>query len=290
MSGVTSSRPCSNPFRRLFGRPSAALALAALGLALVWAPQSALAVSGTWTGGTSTDWGTATNWSGSTIAGQNISVGTNTTDTATFNSAATYLTVLPDLNRYIGNITFDTVAGNFVIGSAVGNTLYLGPNTVQIAKSFRSTGATETIAAPINLYKAASATTGSTTTFSNASYDSTNSMVFSGPITTNEGTTSSVATLTLSGSGSYLTAAQTNNLISGVISDGYPTAYLRVTKYGLSNWTLNAANSFYGVVYDWGGSMTLDFSANNTPDGNNILWHGLASGNQISIESASLIL
>ena len=169
------------------------LSLAVVCGAVALAPQLAMAASGTWIGGTDTNWGNSANWSGGTIAGTNLTLVTTTaniTDTATFNTA-TNLTVIPDANRYVASITFDTLAGNFTIGQSSGNTLYMAPGTVQIARTIRGTGLTETVAAPLNLYSLTPSTS-ATFNFFNNSPDPTNSLVISGNISSNLTATTSI--------------------------------------------------------------------------------------------------
>ncbi len=260
------------------------------------APQLAVAASGTWNGATDQNWANTANWTGGppgVVAGTDRTLATTalTTDTATFNNNPAIpanLTVLPDLNRYVANLTFDSAAGSFTIGQTGGNTLYLAPGTTNIAQTIRGTGLTETLAGPLMFYRSITPDTGSTYTFSNSSFDPTNKLVISGPITTNVGGTTT-GTISLGGTGSITgnwAASQTTNTLSSTIDN--TGGNLRLTKYGLSNWNITAAQKFNGVLYMWGGTTTLDFNAAGVTT--DLLWNGKATANAMSIESGNLIL
>ena len=76
-------------------------------------------------------------------------------------------------------------------------------------------------------------------------------------------------------------------MLSGSIQD--PGGYMRLLKYGLNTWTVNAAQTYAGDTYLMGGTMTLNFAAAGAPT-TNILYNGLATPGRITMESANLYL
>src|SRR6266567_199767 len=85
-------------------------------LSILGSSGSAFAVSGTWNStATSGAWQTPTNWVSSNVPG--ATSGTTNADTATFNSTSSATSIVPDANRNLENITFDTSAAAYTIGT-----------------------------------------------------------------------------------------------------------------------------------------------------------------------------
>ena len=118
---------------------------------MVSAGRFASAANGTWsTTAGSGAWQTTTNWLSGIVPG--ATSGTTNTDTALFNSASSTTTPTPDLNRNLENITFDTSAVGYTIGSIPGNALLLtSGGTIQIASTFTGSNIVETLNAPLTL-------------------------------------------------------------------------------------------------------------------------------------------
>jgi fibronectin-binding autotransporter adhesin len=194
------------------------------------------ATTDTWNGGSGA-WNSA-NWT-TVIPG---AVGTtNNGDTAIFNSSLGTVTI--DSGRSVKNITFDAAAGAYTLSAGPllltsGGTITLGTT----ATSFTGTNTTETVSAPIVLEGGY--------TFTNASTTSSDTLSFTGGITSGNGNN----TLTLNGAN---TGA---NTISGVIGNGAGTVALTVG--GTSNWILSAANTFAGAT-STGSTSTLQIQNNN---------------------------
>jgi fibronectin-binding autotransporter adhesin len=206
-----------------------------------------MAASGTWTASSSTDpllWSDSANWSASPSPAPGSTSSTSNSEVATFNAGSNIITI--DSGRNLRTITFDTNAGAFTLGSAGangGNPLTLTTNgVIQIASAFTGIGVKETINAPLVLM--------GTTTFTNNSLDSSNTLTIAGGIT---GGTASSLTLTLNG------ANTGDNIVSGVISNGTASA-MNITKSS-GTWTLSGANTFTGTTTSTGGTLKITSDA-----------------------------
>ena len=189
--------------------------------------RHASANSETWISTTDGFWGTATNWSNSIAPGSTSS--TTSTDTATFNNSVGIGVPLNSTTQNIGSISFDTSAGNYVVGSYFSNTgsnslLLTSGGSISLLGTLAATNATEAITAPLVI----EGSSGSYTFSNNAGNGSV--LLLTGSIT------GSNAALTLAGSNT------SSNLISGNISDGSGS----LTKNGLGTWILSGANSYSG--------------------------------------------
>ena len=205
---------------------------------------STLAASGTWSSTAATGaWQTAMNWVSQIVPGAASGTTTNT-DTATFNSGSTTTSIVPDLNRNLENIIFDTLASAYTIGTTGGNALSLtSEGEVQIASTFAGSNITESIDAPITL--------GGNSTFANNNTNAGVMLEFGGAIAG----ISSVQSLTISGAGS--------TTISGAIGGGNGT--IAVIKNGAGTALLDGNDSFTGGLTLNSGSLTL--RGNNTFSG-----------------------
>ncbi len=128
------------------------LTLAIVLLSACGASRVAWATSGTWSLSAATPgaWQTTTNWVGGIVPG--ATSGITNTDTATFNSSTGFTSVVPDLGRNLKNITFDTLAAPYTIGTTGGSSLLLtSGGTTQITSTFSGSNMTETINAPLVL-------------------------------------------------------------------------------------------------------------------------------------------
>ena len=120
---------------------------------------SARAANQTWTGsGADGNWSTLLNWNGAVPGSTAV---TNNADTATFNAAIANTwgnavgnpVVIDSTTQNIGGISFTQAAGNYFLGSTVGNALKLSSGgTIQILSGLTSTNAVETVNAPLSLY------------------------------------------------------------------------------------------------------------------------------------------
>jgi autotransporter-associated beta strand protein len=228
----------------LFG--SAAPAVGAIG---VWS-QNAI------TGG----WASSVNWNSGVVPG--AASGTTNADTAFFSSPSTTALILPDLNRNLQSISFDTSATAYTIGTANGNGLLLtGGGTIQIAGGFASSNVTETVNAPLMLEGAY--------TLANNSPISTDFLVFGGPISSG---VAGVQNLSVTGS---------NNVnINGAIADGAGTVGL--TKMGAGTLTLAGSNTFTAGLTISSGTVR----AGATPAGTTTLGTGTVtlSGGTLALQ------
>jgi fibronectin-binding autotransporter adhesin len=126
-------------------------------LSTLAASRAALGASGsnTWySGATSSSWPVDSSWGSgifnTIVPGANS--GTTNTDTATFNTGSFVTAITPDASRNLENITFDTSAAAYTIGTTGGNALLMTSfGTIQIASSFSASNRTETIDAPLTL-------------------------------------------------------------------------------------------------------------------------------------------
>ena len=208
---------------------------------------------------------TDTNWSTGPGLFPGSTSALNNQDIGTFNTNSTLKTIaINSATLDIGGITFDTAAGNFVIGAAganAGNALLLSSNTsgttgiIQVAATLTGTNVTETINAPLVIEPLTATTIGSYT-FANNSATASNVLNIAGNVT--GGTTNFLNTTDVApneGGSIVLNLAGANtglNTISGVISDGgaggtVGTGYgLAINKTGSGTWYFTGANTYTG--------------------------------------------
>jgi autotransporter-associated beta strand protein len=196
---------------------------------------SALAASGTWNSTATTGaWQTAANWLSGNIPG--ATSGTTNIDTATFNSTSSTTTIVPDAGRNLANITFDTSAAPYTIGSALGNSLLLtAGGQIQIASTFSGSNITEAINAPLILE--------GNYTFADNGANVGDLLSFGGAISSGVVGTH---TLTIAGNG--------NTNMNGVIAGAGTIA---VAKSGSGTLTLGASNTFTGGVTINAGTLVV---------------------------------
>ena len=153
-----------------------------------------------------------------------------------------------DANRNINNISFDTAAGNYFIGSTGGNSLNLTSGGTTAIQSTISGATTETINAPLAIQ-------GAGYTFANN--DATHagsSLVLGGAIS---GGVSGAATLTFAGS-----STPTMNYVKGNISNGSATS-LAVNLTG-GNWQFSGSTSYTGATtVNAGATLSLAQATNS---------------------------
>ena len=191
------------------------------------AASPALAASGTWSLSAATPgaWQTTTNWVGGIVPG--ATSGITNTDTATFNSSCSFTSVVPDLGRNLENITFDTLAAAYTIGTSSGNALVMRSfGTIQIASTFSGSSINETINAPLTLE--------GDCTLADNSANAGVSLDFGGAISAAD---QGGSVLTVAGAG--------NTTISGAIG-GIKT--IDLVKSGAGTLTLSGNNTFTGGV------------------------------------------
>jgi autotransporter-associated beta strand protein len=195
-------------------------------------------------------WQNTANWSGGPPPGANDG-GTASPQTALFNAASSTTTIVPDANRNVLNLTFDTAAAwAYTIGSTGGNALLLSSGgSVQTTGTLANR---QNVNAPLVLENALSSTNGVYTFISGASA-STATLGLGGPVrgTATAGTT----LLTLDGAN---TGA---NTISGNISDGTGGGDLAVSKAGFGTWVLCGSNSYSGGTSITGGMLVAENAA-----------------------------
>ncbi len=225
--------------------PAATLGLLALLTGVGHAASSTWVASGT----TSGLWSNADNWNFNGVPG--ATSGVTSSDIATFNaSLGSFGTaaspVLIDAGRNISGIQFTATPGNYVIGTTTGPALTLSSGgSIQILNTTTSTTSALRIDAPLLM--------------ATGSYSLINNSVQAGNSLTFNGTISALGvgehTLTLGNIvqfGVTSTAANNNNTINGVISNGEASS-LQVIKTGLSNWTFTANNTYTGATTVRGG-------------------------------------
>ena len=212
--------------------------------------SSAFAANSTWinTGGVSSNWDETSNWYLAFIPG--TTSGTTNTDVVTFNAAVQNFglvttPIVIDSGRNIGGISFDTLAGNYYIGSSTLDPLLLtSGGTIQILGTLSSTNTIETINAPLVIEGASG-----TYTFSNNSANG--AIAGAGTLNIGGGITGGAAgstVLTLSGTNTN------SNTISGIIANGTATS-LAVTKSGAGTWVLSGANTYTGATTVSAGTL-----------------------------------
>lgn len=239
--------------------------LAVLAAAVAVLPAArVLATSASWTGPTSGAWEVSDNWAGSPAQVPGFATG----ETATFNAASANLTVVPDAGRGIQNITFDTGAAAYIIGTTGGNALTL--ENGGMIQTTAGVTAIQTVNAPLQI-------AGAGYTFSSNAPVNTNLLNFGGTIQTTGGAT----TLTLTGSNLLQfpnSGAAGTNQINGIISNPVGGSSIAINKTGAGSWTLNAANSYSGGTTVSAGVLSV---RNNT---------GLGTGSVDVAAGASLQL
>ena len=233
----------------LLRRGSVHIALAGSITALLSLPSTHAASAVYGSAGTSTNWSDPSNWGGNAAPGAFGT--TNNADIATFNvppvvgagdSLTNALVIDPGWN--IKGITFDTNAGSFFIGSPGGNALTLSSGgSIQILSTMTTTGATETIDAPLTLEGAY--------TFTNAATGAGDSFAFGGNITQ-----AVTGTLTINGAGTG------SNTISGNLLDGAGVLSLTISA-SAGRWTLSGTNNYSGTTLI-SGATTVVFSGTNS--------------------------
>jgi autotransporter-associated beta strand protein len=215
----------------------------------------ALAASQTWSStGVTANWSSSANWGGNPAPGSTTS--STSTDVATFNTAVGAVgtagnpVIIDQPAQNIDGISFDTNAGNFVIGTTSGNPLLLtSGGTIQILSTLLSTNAIETINAPLIIE-------GTAYTITNNAFNGTGAtdgtLLIGGAITSS----TVAAVLTLSGSNTNA------NTVSGVISNS-GTNSMGVTKTGVGLWILSGSNTYTGTTTVTTG--TLDAGVASVP-------------------------
>lgn len=226
-------------------------------------------VTATWanSGATNGNWNTADNWvsgivPGSTapITGSNADAGAaifNTT-LGSYASAANPL-VIDSTSENIKNITFDTAAGNFVIGSTGLNPLFLtSGGSIQIPNTLTATNALETINAPL-VIEGASGNYAITNNSAVGTGANAGTLQIGGGIT---GGAAGSTVLTLNGSNTNA------NTLSGIIAQGSATS-LAITKADSGTWILSNDNRYIGATNITGGTLKLGAAGGttNTPLG-----------------------
>ena len=233
---------------QLFG--SAALAVGANG---VWSQN---AITGAWA--------SAVNWNSGVVPG--AALGSTNPDAALFSSPSTTTLILPDLNRNLQSITFDTSATAYTIGTVSGNGLLLtGGGTIQIAGGFAGSNVTETVNALLTLEGAY--------TLANNSPIATDFLLFGGAISSG---VAGVQSLNIAGSN--------NVYINGAIADGAGTVGL--TKMGAGTLTLAGSNTFTGGLTISNGTV----GAGASPAGTTTLGIGtvLLSGGKLALDGQTI--
>lgn len=216
-----------------------------LALILAWAgslltPTNARAGDAAWSSAAANGaWETGANWIGGTSPG--ATNGVANPDSATFNSASTTLTIVPDANRNIRNVAFSTGSvGAYVVGTTGGNKLLLSSGGLLSLDA--AVNAVQTVNAPLVLQG-----DGGTYTVSN---DSGKTLTLGGGIT-GSATGANVTTLTLAGAGlGGITAG-------GIIGNGTGGGKLALAVSGGGTNTLNGANTFTGGATLTAGVLKL---------------------------------
>ncbi len=242
------------------------LCLLAIGLG----PAKAHAASGTWSSSAALPglWQTPGNWVSSIIPGSASS--TTNTDTATFNSFSSFVQVNPDLNRNLENVTFDTSAVAYTVGTPTGNPLLLtAGGTIQIAATFSGTMTTESVNGPLALE-------GSYTFANNSAAPSIffNTLSFGGAITSGIGP------------GEVLTVTCNNPVVILAAAIGGGTGTITLLKNGTGMLTLNGNNTFTGSVTIAAGILSLGSS--NALNANNAIVFNSANSTTLTLNGNSV--
>jgi hypothetical protein len=175
--------------------PGLIVVASAIAITLNESGSRALATSGTWSSSATTGlWSSPSNWVPATAPG--ATSGTTNTDTATFNSNSSFTSITTDAGRNLENITFDTSAATYAIGTTGGPALQLtSGGTIQIAGTFTGANIFETINAPLTL--------DGSYTFADNSTNAGVGLDFGGAVTSGVAGTQ---TLTIAGAGTTTTA------------------------------------------------------------------------------------
>jgi autotransporter-associated beta strand protein len=236
----------SSPHRKIYpfvGRFGIAVAMAVF----VLAPSSVFAANQTWDGSDSNDWSTAANWVGNAVPGSTSA--NNTTDVATFNAAVANNQIVIDANRNIGGLTFNGSAGNYTIGSTVGNALHMSnATTILIGNGLATNNTTITINAPLLMYGGL--------TINNVAPNNTNKFVIGGSISS---ATSGAKLLVITSNG---TNSSNVNEITGLISNGNGVVSVTQSTSGGLWRLLNDGNTFTGNLGVTGGSLSVSSIGN----------------------------
>ena len=232
---------------------------------------TALAGSNTWYLVPASDsWQDAHNWG----AGPTNTVvpgatsGTTNTDTATFDSGSFRTSIVPDANRNLENITFDTNAVAYTIGTTSGNALVMTSfGTIQIASTFSGSSINETINAPLTLE--------GDYTLADNSANAGVALDFGGAISAAD---PGGSVLTVAGAG--------NTTISGAIG-GFKT--IDLAKSGAGTLTLSGNNTFTGGVTINAGTLQIDSAgALNSTSPNAVAFGPGSTGTLALIVSATV--
>ncbi|MEI6603703.1 MAG: InlB B-repeat-containing protein [Verrucomicrobiota bacterium] len=247
-------------------------------------------VTATWanTGATNGNWNTADNWvsgivpgSSAPITGSNADAGAaifNTT-LGSYASAANPL-VIDSTSENIKNITFDTAAGNFVIGSTGLNPLFLtSGGSIQIPNTLTATNALETINAPL-VIEGAGGNYAITNNSAVGTGANAGTLQIGGGIT---GGAAGSTVLTLNGSNTNA------NTISGIIAQGSATS-LAITKADIGTWILSNDNRYIGATNITGGTLKLGATGGttNTPLGTTAAGTTVSSGAALDLNGFTL--
>ena len=265
-SATSTSRPMKTiqPSTTATRRSKTARVLAG-SIAALLAVQSAQAADDTWlnTGATNANWNTADNWAGGVAPGSTVPItGSNADpDMATFDTAlGTFGTLgtpilIDSASQNIHDLIFDLDAGNYFIGTTVGNSLFLSSGgTIHMLSSLTATNAIETINAPLVIEGTGGG--GGIGFFANNSLNGAG--VGAGTLNIGGGITGGSA---LDATILTLTGSNTNaNTISGVIGNGVAPS-LSLEKDNLGTWVLSASNTYTGLTTVLGG--ILEVTANN---------------------------
>jgi fibronectin-binding autotransporter adhesin len=211
----------------------------ALALALATATSPSLAGNGLWSStATSGTWQITGNWVAGSVPG--ATSGTTNTDSATFNSTSSTTTIVPDLNRNLKNITFDTNAAAYTIGTTSGNSLLLSSGGgIVIGSTFSGSHLPETINAPLALE--------GNYTFTDNDPTHTDLLGFGGAISSG---TAGTQTLTVNGSA--------DTQIDGAIGGGTGTIALAMNGTSTGRLFLGGNNTFTGGVTINSGTIVLN--------------------------------
>lgn len=202
------------------------------------------AVDRTWTGaGADANWATTANWNGGTLP--------TSIDTAAFSSGSATIKgigangpVVVSSGAVVNTISFRTggyYGGlGYTIGTTGGNSIAVtSGGGVEINSNFTGSNITQAVNAPLTLL-------GSATFANNTLPSSGNILSLGGSITS-----SGASVLNLSGVGKSVIAGDINGATG-------------VTLNGGGDWTFSGTNTMTGQMNIWGGTLTLDYSTNNT--------------------------
>jgi autotransporter-associated beta strand protein len=177
--------------------------------------------------------------------------------------------ITPDASRNLENITFDTSAAAYTIGTTGGNALLMtSGGTIQIASTFSGSNLNETINAPLTLE-------GDYTLADNSAHTGV-SLDFGGAISAAD----------KPGGGSVLTVAGAGNTaISGAIG-GIKT--IDLVKSGAGTLTLSGNNTFTGGVTINAGTLQVDSAGALNSNSPNAVTFGSGSNGTLSLNGNSV--